>query len=86
MNLNAQTNTDGNYFLERRIDRRTGSRVHNLCVEAVDDRIVVHGFADSYYAVQLAIAAIQEATQTDGNAQPIELDIQVANCPAARAH
>ena len=40
--------------LERHIHLRTGRRIRNLIVEMQDERIVLHGLADSYYIKQLA--------------------------------
>jgi hypothetical protein len=40
--------------LERHILDRTGRRVHGLCVEVCDERVVLRGRASSFYVKQLA--------------------------------
>ncbi len=42
------------------IAKRTGGRIRRLSVETRDDRIVIRGSARSFYARQLAQAAVQE--------------------------
>jgi hypothetical protein len=59
--------------LERQIEARTWHRIHRLHVDSEHGRVVVHGFAPSYYVKQLALAAVQEVL----DARPVELDIQV---------
>lgn len=77
--INGIPERDEDYLLERSIDCRTGGRVHQLCVEESDGRTIIHGLADSYYVVQLAIAALLEALQTTrkGDVGEIELDMRV---------
>ena len=71
--------TDLNSHEERWIEQRTGGRVHSLGVEAVGDRVIVHGHTGSYYVRQLALAAVQEALEAAESEQPeqVELDIEV---------
>jgi hypothetical protein len=40
--------------LERHILDRTGRRVHELCVEVRDERVVLRGRTSSFYLKQLA--------------------------------
>ncbi len=64
--------------LECLIIRRTGGRVHCLCVENLDGRVVVRGRSDSYYVKQLAIAAVMEACEAAARSpEEVELDIEV---------
>lgn len=62
--------------IERQILQRTWGRVHQLQVEAKDDRMVVHGFTSSYYVRQLAIQAILEVVNPE---LPVFMDIQVGS-------
>ena len=71
--------TDLNSHVERWIEQRTGGRVHSLSVEAVGDRVIVHGHTGSYYVRQLALAAVLEALEAAESEPPeqVELDIEV---------
>ena len=46
------------------IGRRTNGRIRRLSVKTVGDRTVISGSAASYYALQLAQAAVNEALDT----------------------
>jgi len=60
------------------ITRRTGGRVRNLHVEAVDGRVIVRGRCDSYHVRQLALAAVLEAFETSpSQSDRMELDLEV---------
>ena len=59
--------------LEREITQRTWGRIRQLRVEKRDGRLAVCGYTSSYYAKQLALAAVREVYPTD----PVDLDIQV---------
>jgi carbon storage regulator len=62
------------------IAERTGGRIRALRVESTDENVVVHGRAASYYARQLAFAAVSEALHglgQEGN-EKVHLDIEVA--------
>ncbi len=63
------------------IAKRTGGRVRGLSVETYQDRIVIRGSARSFYARQLAQAAVQEVfDRCDGLPQrPVEYGIDVAD-------
>ena len=71
--------------LEREIVQRTWGRIRQLRVELRDRRLVVCGYTSSYYAKQLALAAVREVYFSD----PVDLDIQVISesqpCPV-RGH
>jgi len=59
--------------LEREIVQRTWGRIRQLRVELRDGQLVVCGYTSSYYAKQLALAAVREVYSSD----PVDLDIQV---------
>jgi hypothetical protein len=59
--------------IERHIIERTWGRLRDLRVEERQGRMVVHGYAPSYYVKQLALQAAQEACRTI----PVEQDIRV---------
>ena len=63
--------------IEQCIARRTWNRIHQLSVEMVEGRIVVHGHTASYHAKQLALAGALEAMDST----PVELDIDVRASP-----
>ena len=64
--------------LECAIARRTGGRIHDLHVETVDGRVVVHGRSDSHHVKQLALAAVLEAFEaSQSQSERVELDIEV---------
>jgi DNA-binding response OmpR family regulator len=64
--------------LERWIDRRTGGRVHNLRVETIDERVIVHGCSGTYHVRQLALAAVLDAFEaSESKPGTVELDIEV---------
>jgi hypothetical protein len=67
--------------LEREIVQRTWGRIRQLRVELTEGRLSVRGYTSSYYAKQLALAAIREVNPSD----PVDLDIQVISgsqpCP-----
>jgi DNA-binding response OmpR family regulator len=64
--------------LECSIAQRTGGRVWDLRVEAVEGRIIVHGRSDSHHVKQLALAAVLEAFEaSQTQSERVELDIDV---------
>ena len=67
--------------MERRLERGTWGQVRALRVEHSDERIVVHGWAASYYAVQLVVSKLLHELETAGSHKPIDLDIQVGHSP-----
>jgi hypothetical protein len=60
--------------LERRITERTWGRIRRLRVDVADDRVLIHGFTQSYYAKQLAI---QGALDVLGPGRPRELVLNI---------
>lgn len=65
------------------ICERTAGRVRSLEVQILGDRVVLRGWADSYHAVQLAIAGLFEALSAMDIDRPekVELDIDVLPYP-----
>jgi hypothetical protein len=59
-------------ILECRIYERTHGRISGVRVEALEDRVVVHGRAKTYHVKQLALAAIREMSPF-----LVQLDIHV---------
>ena len=45
------------------IGRRTSGRIRRLCVKTVGERTVISGLAVSYYALQLAQAAVKRSAR-----------------------
>jgi hypothetical protein len=60
----------------RNINQRTWGCLHQLRVEVMEDRVVVHGYTSRYYIKQLAIQAAQEALGSQYMSR-IEVDIPV---------
>jgi carbon storage regulator CsrA len=62
------------------ITMRTGGRISELSVERLDGRIVIRGSARSYYARQLAQAAVDEVLDACDHFLPcaVKYDIDVA--------
>ena len=66
--------------LADRIQQWTGGRIRGLRVEREGDQLVVYGLSDSYYAWQLAQAAVTEfrdVTAPDQPHPPVRLDLEV---------
>jgi hypothetical protein len=65
--------------LGRAISERTGGRIYSLQVRILGGRVVLHGWAGSYHAVQLALAGLFEAFHAMNLDRPedVELDIDV---------
>jgi hypothetical protein len=57
--------------LEREIVRRTWGRIRQVQVQLTKGRVTVRGYTSSYYAKQLALAAVREVYPSD----PVDLDI-----------
>jgi hypothetical protein len=71
--------------LERRIMERTWRRVRQLRVEVNGRRVVINGRTPSYYAKQLAIAAVLEVLDEAGAPAAVEVRIDVSASPG-RGH
>jgi hypothetical protein len=65
--------------LVRAITSRTNGRVQGIRVQMRGGRIVLSGFSESYYAVQLALAGLAETLEAMGLDHPgcVDLDIDV---------
>jgi|GEM_PF-5143866 len=61
--------------VEKQISQRTLGQVHNLQIEARDNRVVVRGCTPSYFVKQLAIHAAMEVLER--KQAPLELDMQL---------
>jgi hypothetical protein len=64
--------------IRRNIDRRTWRSIHQLHVEAREDRVLLRGFSTSYYTKQLAVAAVHEVLGGD-RARVVDLQIEVGD-------
>jgi carbon storage regulator CsrA len=63
--------------LARWIARRTGGRIRSLSVKSLDDRLLICGSTGSYYARQLAQAAVGEMLGALGSASPREVEFSI---------
>ena len=84
MNAALLQTTEGSERVARvrsQIMRKTSRRIRHLKVETADDRIVVRGFAPSYYVKQLALHAIFEA-MAGAPVGEIVLDVEVRSSEA----
>jgi hypothetical protein len=63
--------------LEDAIVRRTHGLVRSPRVRALNGALVLDGFAASYYAVQLALAAMVEALDSLGCDRPDEIQLAI---------
>jgi hypothetical protein len=43
--------------VESQIERRTGGRIRQACVQVDDEKVIIYGEAPTYYIMQLATAA-----------------------------
>ena len=78
-NRTTPSSTDLEKVLVHTICERTGGRVRLLQVHILGDRVVLRGWAESFHAVQLAVAGLFEAFRANNLDRPeeIELDIDV---------
>jgi hypothetical protein len=70
---------DLQHILARSISQRTGGRVRLPQVRILGSRVVLSGWATSYYAVQLALVGLLEGFRAVGLDRPdvVELEIEV---------
>jgi hypothetical protein len=75
--MNATLSRDAH--LEHLIEQRTCGRMHRVCVERAEHRVVLHGTAPTYYVVQQAVAAVMNelACCSPGQHDTVELDVKV---------
>jgi hypothetical protein len=66
--------------IKDRIAQRTRVRMRSLTVAVSGDRIVISGWAPSYYLMQLALQGALEAAWSAG-AYRVELNVHVAASP-----
>ena len=66
--------------IKARIAQRTRERMRSLTVTVSGDRIVISGWAPSYYLKQLVLQGALEAARAAG-AYRVELNVQVAASP-----
>jgi carbon storage regulator len=59
------------------IGRRTNGRIRRLSVKTVGDRMVISGSAASYYALQLAQAAVSEVLDTWNSPPPPNVEYEI---------
>jgi hypothetical protein len=81
------TTTELETHLVRAITARTHGQVQALSVQILGGRTVLSGFAESYYAIQLAVVGLQEAVDALELDRPgrVDLNIEVmARLPARR--
>jgi hypothetical protein len=71
---NQPAHTELLWNVEKQISQRTLGQVHNLQIEARDNRVVVRGCTPSYFVKQLAIHAALEVLEKQA---PLELDMQL---------
>jgi len=73
--VTAPDDLDGS--LARWIVRRTGGRIRSLSIRRVGGRLLIQGSTRSYYARQLAQAAVSEMLGALGGAAPAEVDFSI---------
>jgi len=80
------TAMDLQHTLARSISHRTGGRVRLPQVQILGSRVILRGWATSYYAIQLALAGLLESLHAMGLDRPdeVELDIEVVSEETAR--
>jgi hypothetical protein len=76
------TATDLETHLVRAIVARTGGRIQALRIQILGGRTVLHGFSDSYYAIQLAVAGLMETLNALGLDQPGRVDLNIDVIPS----
>jgi hypothetical protein len=76
------TATDLETHLVRAIVARTGGRIQALRIQILGERTVLHGFSDSYYAIQLAVAGLMETLNALGLDKPGRVDLNIDIIPS----
>ena len=77
--------TDLEKALVHAIRERTGGRVRALQVQILGDRVVLRGWAESFHAVQLAVAGVFEAFRARDLDRPEEVELDIDVLPTAPA-
>jgi len=75
------TATELETHLVRAIAARTNGRVQALKVQVLGERTVLSGFAESYHAVQLALAGVMETLDALGLDHPGGVDVDIDVIP-----
>ena len=78
------TATDLETHLVRAIAVRTHGQVQALRVQILGGRTVLSGFAESYYAIQLAVVGLQETLDALGLDRPGRVDLNIDVMPSVR--
>ena len=76
------TATDLETHLVRAIIARTGGRIQALRIQILGERTVLHGFSESYYAIQLAVAGLMETLNAMGLDYPGRVDLNIDIIPS----
>ncbi len=73
--------------LVRAIAARTHGQIQAFRVQILGGRTILSGFAESYYAIQLAVVGLQETLDALGLDRPgrVDLNIEVMPSRPARA-
>ena len=79
------TATDLETHLVRAIAVRTHGQVQALRVQILGGRTVLSGFAESYYAIQLAVVGLQETLDALGLDRPGRVDLNIDVMPSRPA-
>jgi hypothetical protein len=75
------TTTELETHLVRAITGRTHGQVQALTVQIRGGRTVLNGFAESYYAIQLAVVGLQETLDALGLDRPGRVDLNIDVMP-----
>ena len=75
------TTTELETHLVRAITARTHGQVQALRVQILGGRTVLSGFAESYYAIQLAVVGLQETLDALGLDRPGRVDLNIDVMP-----
>lgn len=78
-----KTSQDAEKELVAAMIKRTGGRLKSPGVTIFGDRIVVHGHADSYHAIQLACAGLLESLRQLDVDRPEQIELNVEVIPSA---
>ena len=79
------TTTELETHLVRAIAARTHGQVQALRVQILGGRTVLSGFAESYYAIQLAVVGLQETLDALGLDRPGRVDLNIDVMPSRPA-
>ena len=79
------TASDLETHLVRAIAARTNGRIQALRVQVLGGGVVLHGFAESYHAIQLAVAGLLETFKAMDLDHPGRIDLDIDVLPYRRA-